>query len=810
VLSTTAQSQRAGISAEHRAGQTFVTFTETGAAAYDVYRNGIKIATLDGFSGTNRYTDQGLVICDGCPPLAPNQGLLVWTPKASGEATYEVRAGGTSLGSARVQEIALARPGVVRTSAWSEVCGQELATYLVYDDYETWEHGLWGPYFHEFVVSRPAGSGAGEHVTLYLHPAGGHLEGYNSPLTYFVCDTSWLGGGIVIVPVDFGFVGVTDPYIGAERPAPWWSGYGNSEGVFVPWRERQLVRITQEIAAQLQADANRLYVVGNSMGGQAAHLAYHHPQVFAAAWATVGMVGPCPGDPPNPAPVDAPGRPSYGEYYDLGFTAPGVDKPPLVYHYGSNDVILPPCMYPPAFQKIEQAGQALFATWAPTFHEPRSPAPHLAHTRFRKDEAYPAFSNASGSSAFGSVQGQRNQQFDWSDIVDTANRFEITIRTVDGSTQTVDVTIRNRQAFKGAAARRGVAVTPRGTRLVFADGDGVTPAIGRPAAACVAGGACGDAQTLAARRGAIEALAWMPDGRLLFIEDGRAVRVLASGGVEPVPALTAAGGQRLAGLALDTAFERTRHVLVGEMTAGADGARRLSIVRYRELQGRLAERAVLIADLPLPPVGAAPFTVGDDRQVYVAVPGAVAPAVGPVYAGYILAFEGDGRVSRGARLASPILAHGLAAPAALVWEAARRRLWIAGSEGEEGARSRTQRGSMPVVGFVEVNGAADVWPRPLSGLAALATAHGPAGQVAAMALRLAADGGAPVLLLATDSGLHGVMTDATGQVTGVEPVAIPLGGVPTALAIAAGGEAYAAVADDPSLARTRLVHLFLP
>jgi hypothetical protein len=465
----------AQVRAVHRAGQTFVTFTETGAAAYDVYRNSVKVATLDAFSGTNRYTNQGLVICDGCAPLAPNQGLLVWTPKTSGAATYEVRVGSTRLGSATVQETARARPAIVRTSAWFKACGQDVATFIVFEDYETWEHRQWGPYWHEFGVSKPAGGGAGEPLTLWLHSAGGHLEGYKSPLTYFVCDTSFLGGGIVVFPVDFGFQGVVDPYTGAERPSPWWSGYGNSQGVFVPWRERQLVRITQEVAARLKADTNRLYITGHSMGGQAAHIGYHYPEVWAAIGATVGLVGPCPGDPPNTMPVDVEGRPTVGDYYNLAITAPGSDKPPMTYHFGSNDHILPPCAYPPAMQAIEQAGQGLYLTWGETLHEPRPPALHLNHWRFKKNEAFPAFSNASGSTPLGTAVGQRNQQFDWSNIVDQPDRFEITLRTVDGSTQTVDVTIRNRQRFTGNATQRGVVVTPQGTRLVFTGGGAAMP-----------------------------------------------------------------------------------------------------------------------------------------------------------------------------------------------------------------------------------------------------------------------------------------------------------------------------------------------
>lgn len=203
-------------------------------------------------------------------------------------------------------------------------------------------------------------------------------------------------------------------------------------------------------------------------------------------------------------------------------------------------------------------------------------------------------------------------------------------------------------------------------------------------AICVADGDCYIAQLAVTTSVPIHSLAALPDGRLLFIENGRRVRVASGTTLLSTPALTAAATRiSLAGIAIDPAFEATRFVFVGEIEARDDGRRSLSLVRYRELQSSLGERAVVIAGIPLPSSGAAPFALGADGRIYVAIPSEGAgEASGSPYGASILRFEADGSVPRDSRGASPIYGNGYAQPTALAVEPTPQRLWLTGVDAQ--------------------------------------------------------------------------------------------------------------------------------
>jgi hypothetical protein len=115
----------------------------------------------------------------------------------------------------------------------------------------------------------------------------------------------------------------------------------------------------------------------------------------------------------------------------------------------------------------------------------------------------------------------------------------------------------------------------------------------------------------------------------------------------------------------------------------SDGSRELNIVRYREVQNVLAEGAVIVAGLPVPPVGDAPFTIDSARRLYVAAPATLTSyRNASPYGGMVLRFESDGTVSRDSHAGSPVLARGYARPTSLVWSSAGNELWLAGSGAE--------------------------------------------------------------------------------------------------------------------------------
>src|SRR5687767_10360778 len=147
------------------------------------------------------------------------------------------------------------------------------------------------------------------------------------------------------------------------------------------------------------------------------------------------------------------------------------------------------------------------------------------------------------------------------------------------------------------------------------------------------------ATLLADGLGSISDLTPTPDGRLLFIEDRRRVRLLTGAGVAPGAALEP--GRALTGLALDPAFTETGLLFVGESEPRRDGTDALSIVRYRERRGWLGEGAAVVTGLSVPHAGSAPFALDTGGHLYVAAP-AIADGGGgrtDPYEGHLLRFS---------------------------------------------------------------------------------------------------------------------------------------------------------------------------
>jgi hypothetical protein len=166
---------------------------------------------------------------------------------------------------------------------------------------------------------------------------------------------------------------------------------------------------------------------------------------------------------------------------------------------------------------------------------------------------------------------------------------------------------------------------------------------------------------------------------VFFVEDDRRIRVIADNVLLSEPALTAPTTRvRFGALAFDSSFETTRHVFVSEIEVRGDGTREMSIVRYREVNNSLGERSALVTGLSMPASGDAPFTLGTDGRIYVALPTTAAASAQTAYGARVLRFERDGSVARDSRGASPILANGYSRPTALSWDSIQQRLWLAG------------------------------------------------------------------------------------------------------------------------------------
>jgi hypothetical protein len=195
---------------------------------------------------------------------------------------------------------------------------------------------------------------------------------------------------------------------------------------------------------------------------------------------------------------------------------------------------------------------------------------------------------------------------------------------------------------------------------------------------------CYDVNTIANGLDPVTMLASVPDGRLLFVEGETRVRVVANGALLPEPALTARDPKsRIVGLAIDRHFSESHSVFVSSSEPAVNGGAVLSVTRYREVAGSLGEGIAIIDSLPFTDDALAPMAMDREGQLYVALPDAsvASRAVGldTSFAGAVVRYDRDGRISRQAPQASAVLAYGYSQPTFVTVDPAYDRIWIGGT-----------------------------------------------------------------------------------------------------------------------------------
>ncbi len=166
------------------------------------------------------------------------------------------------------------------------------------------------------------------------------------------------------------------------------------------------------------------------------------------------------------------------------------------------------------------------------------------------------------------------------------------------------------------------------------------------------------------------------DGRLLFVERQAEVFLVDRGTLLRSTLVSPDSGSTIQSIALAADFENSRYLFAAIATTRDDDQRTLSIVRFREAGGTLAEAAVIVPDLPIANAGEVALSVGDGNDLYVALPAADTTSTNS--AGVILRFDSQGAAKGQSRLASPVLAESSPRPAKLAWDDGR--LWLAGLE----------------------------------------------------------------------------------------------------------------------------------
>lgn len=510
------------LQARHARGQTFVTFTKhagaTSASKWDVYRgacpmtalvSGQKVATVDADSWHLRYDDSwppdnlpklsnGFVVEDDGAQLTNTQGLLVWTTAFSGDYCYGVAVQGDPafVATGPISETHQDVHGWVRLKPAFIPSGTGVWTYKYFrwEDVTNWRTADFSYYGHRVNVFKPNDGAASYPLLLALHSAG---FGYGQAGDALGAPAR----GVIVMPRDNGFDWNQDPYApGVYGHSAWFGRVDTGTGRLVPITERRVTDYVKLVRddPDFKIDPARVYVYGSSLGAGAMHMASHYPTLFAAAdvsigfidasaWSGAGLIAPT-------GAVDVPGLPTWGHYEDLAaLAADGIDLPPISHTFNKDDAYVNTAHYPAALTAFETNHVAFCAEWRPGNHAGFTIAgTNCDLLRWRKNEAYPAFGNASTSDPVSAPStGQRNARLDFGSslhpvgaaIVDTSTDFGITLKslTVDA---TADVTPRNTQAFHPQAGSQvsWLAGSAGGLVTVAPNGLVTVPAVPIPAA----------------------------------------------------------------------------------------------------------------------------------------------------------------------------------------------------------------------------------------------------------------------------------------------------------------------------------------
>ncbi|MPZ18829.1 MAG: hypothetical protein GEV06_13075 [Luteitalea sp.] len=189
------------------------------------------------------------------------------------------------------------------------------------------------------------------------------------------------------------------------------------------------------------------------------------------------------------------------------------------------------------------------------------------------------------------------------------------------------------------------------------------------------------AQTVVANLDRPSAVAFGPDGRLFIAE--RAGRVLAFDETQLLDAtvlegVAATGDAGVLGLTLHPDFAGNRLVYIVDTTLSADRTLSYRLSRFREVNGLLGERLILLDGIPATAADAgAVIRFGPDRRLYVSF-GRAGPEVSASrssYNGSLLRLDDDGSTPDDNPWSSPVYSVGHHTPRGFDWDPLTGELW---------------------------------------------------------------------------------------------------------------------------------------
>ncbi|PCJ52118.1 MAG: hypothetical protein COA79_24585 [Planctomycetota bacterium] len=501
VLSTSVQAAEVTeLKAFFRDGQTFITWKESEAKTYKVYRSAKKIksvkdaelvATVAKGSASYplevkrkvlekttkkkgygfRYIIEDNPAADPAKMLSQGTGLFVFTAQETGTFYYAVIPdGGTTAGSGSSLDKGIAEKkeplGAVLVfkaetkDKKGNVTGDR-RVYCHWMDHRNWNPRPYGGYAVNFGVGATKGKPKG--ICMFLHGYSGYygVRGQTQNM-------------VTITP--------GDPY------QSWFYGHKAADGkTIVNYTEKRILLTIDTVKRILKKEGlevpeTKTYIHGGSMGGTGANfMAAWHPEVFAAVLASKGAVD----HNRNGKWTGTSERLLWGKRSENLKTTDGKKVWELLnlckWHvknrgketafildaHASNDRSVPFDAVPDYYDALNKARRPFAAIWGPWGHggfkEPRiQNHKWWGMFSFNSDESVPAISNCSSNdNPRKQKSGQMNCKLEWSarendfhkqgtkdNIVDKVDRWEVNIRSKSGAEQTADITPRRCKNFK--------------------------------------------------------------------------------------------------------------------------------------------------------------------------------------------------------------------------------------------------------------------------------------------------------------------------------------------------------------------------
>ncbi|MEX0718647.1 MAG: hypothetical protein WD066_18785 [Planctomycetaceae bacterium] len=505
-----------GIQSEYRNGQTFVTFKDVaegeagGAYRYSLYRSDKPIteenlgqaelcyhgvlnnsATQFGYSFMMKdrldETKPRFVLKEGGEPLPMWSGVAVRTVQKDGESYYAVVAtdnrweekltpivpGESATVEPVKEKVAPIQP--IKIGDSKERAGNSLSTII------SGKEGL--PLHLSLHGSQSTGGAATAWGDLYVYfgtPDMGWRDGL--PGIFTVHEGPDPEGRKLIL---FARDAIENPR--GDRPIETcWFGYfcvpfgaDHTEPRAYPFTENRVHWMVEWVKDRYQADPNRVYSVGQSMGAMAStQFSFRHPEIFAAVHPRLGRVRqswlPAVGfdlDPSlnkgrwnKPAPMYD-GKSDYfhdrmdsvkwvGEHHE--------DLPFYAFCFGRNDWVATWQDQIDMVNALTKNKHGFAMGWNNGGHDSvgasamQPVVKYYPPHKFRRNQSYPALGNSSingdmgnGDKTVGDLVGGINLGFDWSDVVDEKDRWSIKLSNeLCTEDMTVDVTPRRCQQFK--------------------------------------------------------------------------------------------------------------------------------------------------------------------------------------------------------------------------------------------------------------------------------------------------------------------------------------------------------------------------